>query len=99
MASLAATSWPKPIPLVPCLSWSTASPVFTQGVMSESIDWSLLQSQYFSDTMYHNHLSKMVDDQDVSYHYNLFFFCYPEKKTSCLVSYLPYKFCYFRTAS
>ncbi|XP_044019208.1 protein ABHD18 isoform X2 [Aphidius gifuensis] len=66
MASLAATSWPKPIPLVPCLSWSTASPVFTQGVMSESIDWSLLQSQYFSDTMYHNDLSKMVniDDQD-----------------------------------
>lgn len=68
MASLAATSWPKPIPLVPCLSWSTASPVFTQGVMSESINWSLLQSQYFSDTMYQNDLSRMVNivDQDVS---------------------------------
>ncbi|XP_033150608.1 protein ABHD18 isoform X5 [Drosophila busckii] len=29
MASLAATNWPKPIVLVPCLSWSTASAVFT----------------------------------------------------------------------
>merc|ERR1719347_2287946 len=24
MASLAATNWPHPIPLIPCLSWSTA---------------------------------------------------------------------------
>jgi hypothetical protein len=30
MASLAATNWPKPIVLVPCLSWSSATPVFTQ---------------------------------------------------------------------
>lgn len=29
MASLAATNWPKPLVLVPCLSWSTASAVFT----------------------------------------------------------------------
>lgn len=30
MASLAATAWPKPLAVVPCLSWSTASSVFTQ---------------------------------------------------------------------
>lgn len=30
MASLAATNWPKPLVLVPCLSWSTASAVFTK---------------------------------------------------------------------
>ncbi|KAA0184199.1 hypothetical protein HAZT_HAZT001255 [Hyalella azteca] len=30
MASLACCSWPRPIPLVPCLSWTTASGVFTQ---------------------------------------------------------------------
>lgn len=30
MASLAVTNWPKPIPLIPCLSWSTASSVFTR---------------------------------------------------------------------
>ena len=68
MASLAATNWPKPISLVPCLSWSTASPVFTQGVMSASINWELLESQYFSNEVYQNDLAKMVKiiDQDVS---------------------------------
>ena len=30
MASLAATTWPKPLAIIPCLSWSTASCVFTQ---------------------------------------------------------------------
>lgn len=30
MASLACTAWPKPLAIVPCLSWSTASCVFTQ---------------------------------------------------------------------
>lgn len=60
MASLAATSWPKPIPLVPCLSWSTASPVFTQGVMSASINWTLLEDQYFANELYQNDLAKMV---------------------------------------
>ncbi|XP_076748971.1 protein ABHD18 isoform X2 [Xylocopa sonorina] len=60
MASLAATNWPKPIPLVPCLSWSTASPVFTQGVMSASINWTLLEDQYFANKLYQNDLAKMV---------------------------------------
>nr|XP_050861183.1 protein ABHD18 isoform X7 [Vespula vulgaris] len=60
MASLAATNWPKPIALVPCLSWSTASPVFTEGVMSASINWNLLESQYFSNEIYQNDLAKMV---------------------------------------
>ena len=60
MASLAATNWPKPLPLVPCLSWSTASPVFTQGVMSASINWTLLEHQYFANELYQNDLAKMV---------------------------------------
>ncbi|XP_012279844.1 protein ABHD18 isoform X2 [Orussus abietinus] len=66
MASLAATNWPKPIPLVPCLSWSTASPVFTEGVMSASINWELLETQYFENEVYQNDLAKMVKiiDQD-----------------------------------
>ena len=50
MASLAATNWHKPISVVPCLSWTTASCVFTQGVMSGSIPWEILESQY---RMYH----------------------------------------------
>lgn len=66
MASLAATNWPKPIALVPCLSWSTASSVFTEGVMSASINWGLLENQYFSNELYQNDLAKMVKiiDQD-----------------------------------
>lgn len=30
MASISASAWNKPIGIVPCLSWSTAAPVFTQ---------------------------------------------------------------------
>ncbi|XP_041972400.1 protein ABHD18 isoform X2 [Aricia agestis] len=60
MASLAATNWPKPLVLVPCLSWSTASAVFLQGVMSHSINWDLLEDQYLSDGVYREKLSKMV---------------------------------------
>nr|CAG4651089.1 EOG090X08BF [Simocephalus serrulatus] len=59
MASLAASSWPKPVVLVPCLSWSTASGVFTRGVMSGAIDWSLLETQYFANQIY-NEILDMV---------------------------------------
>ncbi|CAG9835214.1 unnamed protein product [Diabrotica balteata] len=58
MASLAASNWPRPLVLVPCLSWSTASSVFTEGVMSESIDWEMLQTQYKSNSFLCNQLSK-----------------------------------------
>lgn len=34
MASLGATVWPKPIALVPCLSWTSASVTFTRGRFS-----------------------------------------------------------------
>lgn len=65
MASLAASNWPKPLVLVPCLSWSTASSVFTEGVMSESINWDMLQKHYSGDKLYCERLSKackIVDD-------------------------------------
>ncbi|XP_071520706.1 protein ABHD18 isoform X2 [Panulirus ornatus] len=39
MASLAATNWPKPLPLIPCLSWSTASGVFTQMASAAATNW------------------------------------------------------------
>ncbi|VVC43113.1 Hypothetical protein CINCED_3A019799 [Cinara cedri] len=54
MASLAAASWPKPIVLVPCLSGTTASGVFTEGAISCAIDWNLLEHQYKSNSMYKN---------------------------------------------
>ncbi|XP_026314286.1 protein ABHD18 [Hyposmocoma kahamanoa] len=67
MASLAATNWPKPLVLVPCLSWSTASAVFLQGVMSQSINWDLLEDQYLSDGIYREKLSKMVTIVDEAF--------------------------------
>lgn len=67
MASLAATNWPKPLVLVPCLSWSTAAAVFTEGVMSESINWDMLETQYFADGNYRDCLAKMVTIVDESF--------------------------------
>lgn len=67
MASLAATNYPKPLVLVPCLSWSTASAVFTEGVMSHSINWDVLETQYFADGQYREKLSKMVTVVDDSF--------------------------------
>lgn len=60
MASLAATNWPEPIVLVPCLSWSTASIVFTRGVMSGAINWDLLETQYFDNEIYSKEIQRMV---------------------------------------
>lgn len=67
MASLAATNYPKPLVLVPCLSWSTASSVFTEGVMSHSINWDFLETQYYADGQYREKLSKMVTIVDDSF--------------------------------
>jgi hypothetical protein len=60
IASLAATAYPKPLVLVPCLSWSTASTVFTEGVMSHSVFWNVLEKQYDDDRRFREKLSKMV---------------------------------------
>lgn len=67
MASLAATNWPKPLVLVPCLSWSTASAVFTEGVMSQSINWDRLEMQFFADGNYCERLAKMVTVVDETF--------------------------------
>jgi hypothetical protein len=44
-ASLSSTVWPEPHAIVPCLSWTTASTVFTKGLLSEAVGWSTLQEQ------------------------------------------------------
>lgn len=53
--------------LVPCLSWSTASSVFTEGVMKQSINWDVLETQYHADGNYRERLSKMVTIVDDSF--------------------------------
>lgn len=61
MASLAVTNWPKPIPLVPCLSWSTASGVFTRGVLSKAVNWRELEKQYCTQTAYEEEIIQMLE--------------------------------------
>ncbi|XP_061109264.1 protein ABHD18 isoform X2 [Conger conger] len=61
MASLAVTNWPKPIPLVPCLSWSTASSVFTTGVLSKAVNWRELEKQYATYTVYEEEITRMLE--------------------------------------
>uniref|UniRef100_A0A8C5MB39 Abhydrolase domain containing 18 n=1 Tax=Leptobrachium leishanense TaxID=445787 RepID=A0A8C5MB39_9ANUR len=61
MASLAVTNWPKPIPLVPCLSWSTASGVFTTGVLSKAVNWRELEKQYGMDTVYEEEIINLLE--------------------------------------
>ncbi|KAM9795159.1 LOW QUALITY PROTEIN: protein ABHD18 [Neosynchiropus ocellatus] len=61
MASLAVTNWPKPIPLVPCLSWSTASSVFTTGVLSRAVNWSELEKQYSINSVYEEEIIKLLE--------------------------------------
>ncbi|KAI5702553.1 hypothetical protein M8J76_016188 [Diaphorina citri] len=60
MASLAATNWPKPLVLVPCLSWSTASGVFTEGVLSGAVPWDLLEDQYNREHTFRDEIEKMM---------------------------------------
>uniref|UniRef100_A0A1I7Y704 AB hydrolase-1 domain-containing protein n=1 Tax=Steinernema glaseri TaxID=37863 RepID=A0A1I7Y704_9BILA len=45
MASLAASNCPVPVALVPCLSWSTAAPVFTEGALSGGVQWEILERE------------------------------------------------------
>ncbi|XP_074503873.1 protein ABHD18 isoform X3 [Sebastes fasciatus] len=61
MASLAVTNWPKPIPLIPCLSWSTASSVFTTGVLSKAVNWKELEKQYAINSVYNKEIIKLLE--------------------------------------
>lgn len=61
MASLAVTNWPKPIPLIPCLSWSTASSVFTTGVLSKAVNWTELEKQYAINSVYEEEIFKLLE--------------------------------------
>lgn len=61
MASLAVTNWPKPIPLIPCLSWSTASSVFTTGVLSKAVNWTQLEKQYAINSRYEEEIIKLLE--------------------------------------
>jgi len=61
MASLAVTNWPKPIPLIPCLSWTTASNVFTKGVLSKAVNWRELEKQYAMHSVFQQEIIRMLE--------------------------------------
>ena len=64
MASLAATNWPEPIALIPCMSWTSSSVVWTEGVLSKSIPWRVLESQYAKNPHYETEISKLLQSVD-----------------------------------
>ena len=42
--------------------WLKSSPFAGQGVLSNAINWDLLERQYVSDTVYRNELMKMIQE-------------------------------------
>nr|CAB3219655.1 uncharacterized protein C4orf29 homolog [Phallusia mammillata] len=64
MASLAATNWPEPIALIPCLSWTSASVVWTDGVLSKAVPWRVLESQYAKNPRYEKEIFELLDGID-----------------------------------
>lgn len=64
MASLAASNWNKPLSLIPCLSWTTASGVFTHGILSEAIPWRVLQTQYHEEQVYATEIKKLIQSPE-----------------------------------
>ena len=60
MASLGASAWPKPIALIPCLSWTSGSVTFTKGVMTGAIPWDVLCKQYQQNNAYKDEILHMV---------------------------------------
>jgi hypothetical protein len=66
MASLSATIMPKPICLIPCLSWTSASLTFTKGVMTGALPWDLLEKQYAAYNAYKDEVVRMMIEYEDS---------------------------------
>uniref|UniRef100_A0A3Q3VMJ2 Uncharacterized protein n=1 Tax=Mola mola TaxID=94237 RepID=A0A3Q3VMJ2_MOLML len=50
-----------PIPLIPRLSWSTASSVFTMGVLCKVVNWTELEKQYAINSVYEEEIIKLLE--------------------------------------
>ena len=70
MASLAASGWPEKLAVVPCMSWTSASVVWIDGVMSRSLPWRLLEKQYSENEAFEkeifSQLKKLTSPIDVN---------------------------------
>jgi hypothetical protein len=45
-------SWPGPLSLLSCASWTSSSTVFCDGVLSRTIPWPLLKQQFYENKAY-----------------------------------------------
>uniref|UniRef100_F6VAA5 Uncharacterized protein n=1 Tax=Ciona intestinalis TaxID=7719 RepID=F6VAA5_CIOIN len=64
MASLAATNWPEPLAVIPCMSWTSASVVWTEGVLSRAIPWRVLELQYAKNPVFEREIMKLINEVD-----------------------------------
>eukprot|EP01135_Chromosphaera_perkinsii_P006189 Nk52_evm6s442 gene=Nk52_evmTU6s442 len=63
MACLGASMWDKPLAIIPCLAPTTASCVFTRGVLSEACDWDVLTKQVKSGEHIMNPLEEILHSE------------------------------------
>uniref|UniRef100_A0A914D714 Uncharacterized protein n=1 Tax=Acrobeloides nanus TaxID=290746 RepID=A0A914D714_9BILA len=68
MANLSATNAPFPVSLIPCLSSTTAAPNYTQGAISEMIEWKELEKDINSTNFWEG--IKCISDCDWYDRYN-----------------------------
>ncbi|CAF0777653.1 unnamed protein product [Adineta ricciae] len=66
MASLAFTTWPGPLSLLSCASWSTSSTAFCEGVLSRTIPWPLLKKQFYENKAYQTFYEYLRDGEKSS---------------------------------
>lgn len=64
MAALSATVMPRPVGVVPCLAWTSASLTFTEGVLADAIPWDLLSKQLIARTEYGDQIQTWVRSED-----------------------------------
>ncbi|XP_078493728.1 protein ABHD18 [Ciona intestinalis] len=64
MASLAATNWPEPLAVIPCMSWTSASVVWTEGVLSRAIPWRVLELEYAKNPVFEREIMQLINEVD-----------------------------------
>uniref|UniRef100_A0A1I8IET6 Protein ABHD18 n=2 Tax=Macrostomum lignano TaxID=282301 RepID=A0A1I8IET6_9PLAT len=62
MASLAASVYNRPLPLVPCLSWTSSSPCYVRGSLSDSLDWEVIRQQLAGDAAFRERIWPLIRD-------------------------------------